>query len=1292
MGPGDVVAGRFELVAVAGRGNMGVIWRALDREAAGTHVALKLMRFDGDEAAAARFAREATVLASLRHPNIVRYVAHGDAEAGERYLAMEWLEGEDLASRIRRGPLPIAESVEIARRVAEALAVAHARGVVHRDIKPSNVFLSSEPGQVRVLDFGIARRIEEGQSPTGTGVAVGTLGYMAPEQARGERHIDARADVFALGSVLYRAITGRAAFAGDNMMSILVKVLVEEPPLLSDALPDVPDALAALVGRMLSKDPSLRPANGAALLSELQALDLRAPSVRSAAEHPRALGRGEQRLMSIVLAKGAFARRDPASIDVDFETGTAPTVSTDRTALTALENTVNDASARIDTLADGSVIAVVRDSGALTDLAARAASVALALRRSLPDAAMAMATGRADERGRTPAGEVVDRVVDLARGARPGGVRLDDVTAGLLDLRYVISGDERGLSLLRERERPRTSRTLLGKPTPFVGRERSMGALAGLYDEVVAESVARVALVTGPAGIGKSRLRYELVNKLAAHEVPPQVWASRGDERARGGAFDLIRPTIRDAAGIQQDEPRTTQQHKLRARVARSVPVGARERVTTFLGELLGQGASDEENVMLRAARTDALLMGDQLRAAWQDFLRAETTTQPVLLVLEDLHWGDLPSIRLLDLALRNLAHQPWMILATARPDVADIFPDLWRDRSVHEVRLDALSPRAAEKLVRTVLGEDVAPERISRIVTLAEGNALGLEEVVRAAATGKEDDVPATITAMAMARLGGLDEDARRVLRAASIFGQVFWDGAVANLLGARGSEDVARWLEWLEEREVVASLGEGRFAGQREYTFRHVVASQAAYAMLTDVDRVLGHRLAAEWLEGAGERSAVAIAAHYESGDSAAQAAAWYVRAAEQALDGNDFAAAIERAERAVSLGAAGTLLGVARWVQSWAHVWRNENDALRTHTRQAMDALTEGSDRSWDACGLLLNVALRTGDAEAARQEVDRILPALQEPHPSDALVSAAARAALVSMVLGNEAGERLFAAIEAIETRHPPATPSARAWVTRARGTAVLHANEHARYLELQRMQLRLWEEAGDVRQASSARVSIGYALTLLGDYAAAESILREAIEEAGHLGLTNIDAQARHNLGPVLQRLGRLEEAEAIERAVIDDFVRAGDQRLVGASRSYLASILFDRGDAENAEREARRAIDELAAFPTLRPSALAVLANVLLAKQPSEALAAAREAVSAVDSGDVEDESEIRLVLAEALHACGDTEAASHAITLARDRVLARASKIPNGPARDAFLSLVPVHARTLTLADAWKK
>jgi tetratricopeptide (TPR) repeat protein len=264
---GNVIADRFEIEGHAGTGGMGTIFRARDR-VSGEDVALKAMLdLQADER---RFEREARVLSELVHPAIVRYVAHGSTRAGQAYLAMEWLEGEDLAERLVREPMSALDAVRLARRVAEGLAAAHGRGVVHRDVKPSNIFLcGGDVSAAKIIDFGIARSRRLGTGATRTGLVLGTPGYIAPEQARGAGAADERADVFSLGCVLYESLTGVRAFAGSDLLEVLAKVLLETPRPPGDLRRGVPAPLDKLVLAMLSKAPAKRPADCCTVATEL---------------------------------------------------------------------------------------------------------------------------------------------------------------------------------------------------------------------------------------------------------------------------------------------------------------------------------------------------------------------------------------------------------------------------------------------------------------------------------------------------------------------------------------------------------------------------------------------------------------------------------------------------------------------------------------------------------------------------------------------------------------------------------------------------------------------------------------------------------------------------------------------------------------------------------------------------------------------------------------------------------------------------------------------------------------
>ena len=245
---------RFEVEQVVGSGSMGTVYRALDRDGGG-HVALKIVRAAVHEA---RFEREIDVLARLRHPHIVRYVGHGLTTLGERFLAIEWVEGETVSARLGRRGLPLDDALLLCTGIADGLAAAHQQGVVHRDVKPNNLLL---PGgalaDVKLIDFGIARIPGADESLSRTGEVLGTPSSMAPEQASQADEVGPPADVYALGCVLHECVTGRIPSARIGVRALR---------------PDAPPAIVHLLERLLARDPGGRPAHAGVVLAELRRL------------------------------------------------------------------------------------------------------------------------------------------------------------------------------------------------------------------------------------------------------------------------------------------------------------------------------------------------------------------------------------------------------------------------------------------------------------------------------------------------------------------------------------------------------------------------------------------------------------------------------------------------------------------------------------------------------------------------------------------------------------------------------------------------------------------------------------------------------------------------------------------------------------------------------------------------------------------------------------------------------------------------------------------------------------
>jgi serine/threonine protein kinase/tetratricopeptide (TPR) repeat protein len=292
--PGAII-GRYQIVEPLGAGGMGVIYKAKDIRL-GRMVALKfLASFVMDESPRAseaeareRFEREARAASALNHPNICALYDISEYHLSP-FLVLEFLEGETLQLRIRRGALAIEEILDYGIQIADALDSAHRNGIVHRDIKPANIFLTTR-GHAKLLDFGVAKLFTQDFAATKAGHVVGTAAYMAPEQARGQ-HVDERADLFSLGAVIYEMATGRPAFSGHTIALVFDMLLRHHPPPLTHLAPHLPPALSQIVSCALEKNRERRYRNALALLTAQKNLK---QALHSTIPHPNPPARAER--------------------------------------------------------------------------------------------------------------------------------------------------------------------------------------------------------------------------------------------------------------------------------------------------------------------------------------------------------------------------------------------------------------------------------------------------------------------------------------------------------------------------------------------------------------------------------------------------------------------------------------------------------------------------------------------------------------------------------------------------------------------------------------------------------------------------------------------------------------------------------------------------------------------------------------------------------------------------------------------------------------------------------------
>jgi hypothetical protein len=1284
--------GRYRILSLIGRGGMGTVYRARD-EQTGNVVALKVLRRSEHREAPERFLREAQVLSELCHPGIVAYLAHGETEIGEAYLAMEWLQGENLTDRLTRGPLLLPEALVLVRHAAEALASAHARGVVHRDLKPGNLFLrGGEVGCPVLLDFGLARRGAASQAITHTGVIVGTPAYMAPEQARGERHLSSAADVFSLGCVLFECLTGKPPFVGEQVMAVLAQVLFAEAPRLADVHPGAPEAVDALLARMLAKRAEDRFEDAAALVAALDTLGALGELRPAAASRPPNAG-GEQQLLSILMVAPPAA---PRSETVSLEATTATAVP----ALVELQRELEGHGARLEVLADGSLVATLLHTGAeVTDQATRAARCAMLLQARWPEATVALGTGRGLLHQHAITGEAFDRTAALLRdhacGSGARQVVIDEVTRGLLEVRFVVERTPSGAYVLTGEELSLdATRPLLGKPTACVGREVELAMLEASLAACIEEAEPRAVLVKAPPGVGKSRLRHELIRRSSARGDDVLVVIGRGDPLSAGTSYGLLGQALRRLSGILDGESLEARRVKLATRIGERLPEASAARVVAFIGELAGVPFPDDGDVKLRAARQDPLVMSDQITTAALDLLRAECAARPVLLVLEDLHWSDALTVKLVGTALSKLAGCPLMVLALARPEVDETFPRVWSSVA-QVVTLSPLRRRAGERLAQQVLGARAGPETVALIVEQSEGNALFLEELIRGAAGGRGHEASATVLAMVQARIGRLAAGARRLLRAASVLGETAGRGGIRALFGGSTSdEEVDGWLAPLLDEEILVERSERRFPGEKVYRFRHALVRDAAYALAAEEERVAWHRLAAEHLEARGEPDSLVLAEHFLLGREPLRAAPHYLRAGEESYEANDMAAALSSAKRGLTCGAEGELRGALLSLEVSACVWREEFNEVIALGTEAIALLPEGTRRWCRALRYLCAAAAFSQQTALVAELAPRFARVEPSADARGEYVQGATWFAVTLAVTGMKEASRAF---------------RKRAWQT---GTAAgrgdlltwgyitaMEAFDHILFEEAPWSAMTRLAEARDaLRAVSEQRYQLmtcayhGKALHDLGDLADAEAELRETLAQTERLDEAVPLAYARAYLARILAQtapIDRLDEPTQLAR----DVIAAKNVTLKGDAHGTLAMIRRRQGALLDAEREASAAYEAVRPFPGFVWDVLALQMHILLEQGRAEdALAVGEAGVRELDRLGVEGWGEIalRLSMAEALHAVGRTDAARATLADLIPRLKKRADDIPEPAARERYLTNVPANARVVALTLAW--
>jgi len=1268
---GTTLRGRFRLEQQIGQGAMGTVWRGTD--VLTSHVvAVKVLKTP-NAGATTLFLREIEALAELKHPNIVGYVDHGLAETGEPYLAMEWLEGIDLQTYLNTKRLTAEEGLSLARQALSALSMAHGRGIVHRDLKPANIFLCDGKLElIKLVDFGIAKRLLDAPK-AGARTAIGTPMYMSPEQARGLPAIDGRSDIFSLASVLYEALSGTPAFPGETSLAVLAKVCVDEPIALRNLCPKLPTGFAEQIGHMLAKSPSQRPQDAEQLLLSLSHIGI--DSTREVTTFTDSLSMEEQRVVFVLMSRlGSTSRMSSDGTRFNSTPG-------EPSKLAALPKSILEAFEKMDLevnhLVDGTLLVTCSGNATAPELAAKSARCSMALRRHSAGAVTAISMGKTVVRQGLPLGKLVDEITSRLARTEPGEISVDEETAGLIGRMFAVHGHHGKWLLIDDSYATPLPVSVSNAERKFVGRNTELEYLLQAFDHTVESSEGRISLVVAEPGVGKTKLASEFLGvarKTVQHTY--SVWRAQSDSMLAASPLAFVRQLAMGAFGISDETPRRLRRSYVSSFLSPGSPNEYASEVTSYLAELVGASPTADSEQILRSGRSDPRLMAEQMALAFGDAIHVATKTQPLILLLDDLHWADPASIKLLNGAFAQCLARPCFVVALTRPDIDQRHPNLWTERPVTRLTLLPLDIDESHRLITQLLPINRA-DMAGWLAERAEGNPFFIEELARALQRRGKTEIPDAVLGTVQARLDDLPAPARRVLRAASIYGRQFSRAALPPLLGDEERADLNQWLTFLQHEEILQTLD------QTFLRFSHDLTREATYQCLTDGDRILGHRLAGRWLDAEGQTPASVLLEHFSLACDLSRSCALAEQAANDAYAAADLEGSIAFAERAGTLSPEPLQSGRLKLLQANAQRWLGRMQDTLLLAEQAMTLLKPGTSRWFDAvdcCGRVLAESLSTTEilnlAELARNT---------SPNDNDAANARSVALADLSgglMDLGLlKEGQLLLN--EANES-----------------GGNILRPETRNRILHMQgKSEKRLWRlgaarmalegavsagiEAGDEMLQAESRNNLSVVLLDAGMYGEAKSTLMQSLGFARRMRSPLLESISLANIGLIQKIEGLLDEAKlSLDSAAtcVLDCDLPWVERIVCL---YKADLSLAKNDPTAALPFIQPFLDDPQLLLVYRPYALALAAQIELRENnPEQALHLTEEARVLIDDDGIlpeEGEMYFRLTHAQALLACGRRDNAVKVLVTATEKLISKARDMAD-PVMEAAFMAIPTH------------
>ncbi len=906
--------GHYRPLSLLGQGGMGAVYLAYDSRLE-RRVALKMLPDATalDPEARELLRREAYAIASLNHPGIC--TIHGiEQHHGRLCLVFEYIDGTTIRELI---DLPAAGwpprpgvAAYYVLQAAEALQAAHSAGVVHRDIKSANLILTPDH-RVKVLDFGGAQ-VSRGAHLEGDQFLIGTPKYLSPEQARGER-LDARTDLWSLGVVFYELLTLKAPFTGDSYNRLREAIINDEPRPARQLRPEISAPLVRILHKLLRKDREQRYPSARALIQDLRPL-AQTPTGRielrshtAAADPKQLLASTRTELNTLV---GAAERRSVTFLSVELVSGS-------ETAALEIERAIEEAQelcrqviesheGSIESWRGNKAAAYFGYPRAREDAARFAVTAALAVveafsrvssvlhARVAVETSFIVATAAVSGTNAVLSGEGFAMSEKLSAVAGPNQVFVGPETERLIEGRFEL-GPEKQIPLpdgrllnYRQVLHQSTARSRFeaideSSLTRLVGRDHELHYLLSRWRNAL-DDQGNVVLLAGEAGVGKSRLVYELKRMVAQDSSAALIECFCAPQYSGSTLFPIVECFERLV--FESDTRLLTPEKKLRVLEGLLAELGFRlpETVPLF-SQLLGIPAPKYPPLESTPERQRTLTL-----EALLNIVIERASKQPLLFVVEDLHWADPTTLELLNLIVDQAPAVRLLMLGTHRPE-----RELdWAPRSyVSSIALDRLSRSDSLAVASAAArGERLSPAVLDEIVANSDGVPLFIEEMTKTVAdAGSSTSAPGKLPVPLSLRdsfIGRLDQlgPARNVARMASVLGREFGQWLIEVVSGVPADE-LQDSLRRLVEAEILHVRGAGE---RRTYIFKHVLLQEAAYDSLVEETRVALHGLVAEVLierfPDIAERQPELVARHLTEARQSVRAIAYWHQAGMGAL----------------------------------------------------------------------------------------------------------------------------------------------------------------------------------------------------------------------------------------------------------------------------------------------------------------------------------------------------------------------------------------------------------------------